>query len=156
MKRIKHLCHDHFDLRYRLQAVGARKHFEDRPEEFERMVNALKTAIDAGKSPRECNRIVAQYRGPPMCFSNPRPNHTLVYQVRIQLDGTVVCNLPVENGMTLAHRRLGDKLLRVRFAPLPKGASDDEKRMREELKKDTIASCGGPLLVGKRHHLTEH
>ena len=79
-----------------------------------------------------------------------RPNHVLVYQVRVQLDGSIVCSLPVEQGVTVAHRRLGDRLLRVRFAPLPADASREDGKAREKLKRQIVRGDDGPLKVAGR------
>ena len=146
---IKDATMKRYDLRYRLLAIGAAREFVERPEELRSMLRELCEALDREASPRELNRIATRF-GVSMCFSTPRPNHVLVYQVRVQLDGSIVCSLPVEQGVTVAHRRLGDRLLRVRFAPLPADASREDGKAREKLKRQIVRGDDGPLKVAGR------
>ena len=55
--------------------------------------------------------------------------------------------------MTLAHRRLGDRLLRVKFAPLNKGACRAEENARMKRIKDFVKqSIEKPFhLAGRRY-----
>jgi hypothetical protein len=149
---IERLPGSYFDLRYRLYAVGGARLFASSPDKLDAMLNELKAAIDRDEPPRILNRISMRYDAT-MSFTAPRPNHVLVYSVTIQLDGTPVCALPVEAGMTVAHRRLGDRLLRVKFAPLPKDASKADRDARVELKRRTVMGEDGPLRVAGRIYM---
>ena len=150
---IERMTKHYYDLRFRLNATGAARTFAARLEELSELLEQLTSAIDRDATPRELNRIATKH-GVAMCFAKPRPNYTLVYQVTVQLDGSLAYDLPHEAGGTLAHRRLGDKLLRVRFAPIAKGASKAEKASREELRRRMVRGDSGLLKVADRrfHH----
>lgn len=88
-------------------------------------------------------------------FSVDEAIATTIYQVTITSDGRVRHDLPMPAGASVAHRRLHQKLVRVRFEPLANGAPQSTKeergqRMRQIL-HDGVTVCDKYFCVHFAH-----
>lgn len=142
-----------FELRWRLVASGALEKYESDPCTLFEAVTKLQRKSGDANATLELNTIGADY-GLDLGYRRLEPGRTLVYSVVIKLDGGIRYLPPVEQGMTVAHRRLRNKLLRVRFEEVPKGADAAARAARDERRRAIFANGFSlPLVMRDYAHL---
>ena len=144
-----------YKVRYHLHAAGVATEFTGGPQmalALQALAERLRRACDENAPLGKINAIAQSYHVA-LGLADPPAGRTHRYCVRVPLDflcagggGPLTAEPPIEEGMTLAHQRFGDRLLRVRIAPLPKSASNEERRDYATLRRELISQgfhfCG--------------
>ena len=137
-----------FDVRFRLYAVGADALFAERLPELRQLVEELNDAVSRDCSADAKNAIGARH-GLGLGYFPLAAHSTLIYQITYPIEGERRYDLPIEIGTSLAHRRLGTNLLRVRFESPPKSAPPETKA-RCEARRQQVFDSGIPHVAGDR------